>query len=128
MKKEMTKITFARVEGKQHQIGVHEFTTWKEAEEHINRAALTVSGEGYDKCDFTVEFDADFEYRGRFDLEQLHSIGNNLEEQVVSQLKFYAGLHKPLWMSEEQYSNLLTEERKKECLEVMEKYAIGQEN
>jgi hypothetical protein len=83
---------------------------------------------GYDKCDFTIEFEDGETYSGRYDLQR-HMDEGLLQEHVQRFVKFHAGLYRPVHMTPESYENLLRqygEETKKGFLEFLGKYDIGQ--
>ena len=64
--------------------------------------------QGYLKIDFTIHWEDDWSYGGRFDITRDgKDDGHNFRESVMWRLRFYAGLHCPHHMTEEQYERVL---------------------
>ncbi|QST02589.1 hypothetical protein IMZ31_24370 (plasmid) [Pontibacillus sp. ALD_SL1] len=108
MKNTMTSIRFTQAEGPITRAGeTRTFTTWSEAEAHINDLACYAPSNGYYKCDFVILFEEGGEYRGRFDLDRTHVSGNPLSEHVLRELTFRAGSYRPPHMKEEVYRDYI---------------------
>ena len=64
------------------------------AQHTFNQWAHTApkQGEGYDKCDFEVEWAEGATYRGRYDLQAtgLDDSGNTLQDHIIQHLKYHA--------------------------------------
>lgn len=106
------KITLTRVEGKAAQATCVDF--------HDANITLTVWSRtapkdgGYDKCDFTVEFDNGDVYEGRYDLVHPSVDGlPDLRKHIRGSLE---------WMAAEQAAPHLPEEYRREAAEMLKKH------
>ncbi|MBW5471551.1 hypothetical protein GPJ61_27575 [Brevibacillus formosus] len=125
-KVQMKQITFARVEGRHEDLFKKEFDRWLDAEIEINQAALTAPDTGgYDKCDFTIEWQDGNTYKGRFDLQREHSMAQSpLKDHVMGFLRFLAGEDRPDHMTEQQYLPFISE-RREDARRFLQTYQIG---
>lgn len=93
-------IRITRVEGKTDGIEKR-FNNWDDAHIYLIRQGYSApeKGNGYDKCDFMVEWQDGETYTGRFDLQKggVNSGGDNLKQQVKNMLLFWANKRRPLW-------------------------------
>lgn len=80
---------------------------WREADSVLYRWSITAPKQGYDKCDFQIEFDDGAVYNGRFDLKHCDIEIPDLSRHVSSHVKFFTGKHCPHWMDEEKYKSII---------------------
>lgn len=103
--KQIKHIEIIRREGWVRQTNIsHYAESWKKANRILMDMATTAPEKGgYDKTDFYIEFEDGFKYQGRYDLKhssiEFPCLFNHIKDHVL----FYAGLRKPLWMTNEQY-------------------------
>lgn len=124
-------ITINRAEGPISLCRKTTHKNWVAAEKRIIDIRSTVNHDGYDKCDFKIEFEDGETYEGRYDAKSSNSSDHGLAAHVNSWLGFNAGICKPAHMTEKQYQECLARNEKynpgfaKECKEFMAKYQIG---
>lgn len=87
--------------------------SFEESDKILWRWARTAPGPkgGYDKCDFFLIFYDGESYQGRFDLKKGHAGYPNLIKNHVEELqKINSGLHRPSWMTPENYAEMLEQD------------------
>lgn len=83
----VTVVTLNRVEGPAGYCGKMDARTWSEAETVVRMWARTAPEDGYEKVDFTVEWDDGSTYKGEMELERHHAErGNVLIDHVIKHL------------------------------------------
>lgn len=99
------KITITRAEGPSHLCGKPQTaTSFGEAQKVLWNMSTTAPRLGYDKCDFQIDdAEADFTYRGRYDLQHFSVAPPDLKSHAVGYLRFMGGAAKPMSMREEAY-------------------------
>lgn len=100
-------IYFKRAEGPSHLCVAKTFTNFEDVNKYMGEMSKTAPKEGYDKCDFKVDFGNGDTYTGRYDLKHSSIEKPDLANYVKEELLFYAGELKPDHMSQSQYDELL---------------------
>lgn len=100
-------IYFKRAEGPSHLCVAKTFTNFEDVNRYMGEMSRTAPKEGYDKCDFKVDFGNDDIYTGRYDLKHSSIEKPDLANYVKEELLFYTGELKPDHMSQSQYDELL---------------------
>lgn len=92
-----------------------ETNSWRESDSKLYAWSAYAPKDGsYFKTDFVVAFEDNLLYRGRYDLQHPSINDPNLREHVKDFSQFYSGLHKPSFMDNEQYEDLMLEFSEKE--------------
>lgn len=110
----ITKITIDRAEGPIDWCIKTEHTTWADAEKRINDIRFTVDHDGYDKCDFKIEFEDGTVYDGRYDAEGMRKGGGGLAQHVRQHLEFISGEGRPYHMNDRDYKNCIARMKERE--------------
>lgn len=124
-----TQFKLHRAEGKSEECVTRTATTWKEADAILKAWAKTAPGphEGYDKCDFWVTWADGENYQGRYDLKR-HDTDflELLARHIRDFIQFYAGTHKPQWMTQQQYAEAIKGTDHAEYIKFLNDYEIGE--
>ncbi len=82
--------------------------SWEEANRVLSNWSWTApKNGGYNKCDFTIEFEDGLVYSGRYDLVH-YSVGSaNLARHVWESQAFLAGRYCPPHMDDKEYESVL---------------------
>jgi hypothetical protein len=108
------------------------FTDWEIARAALIKlcCSLDPSRPGYDKCDFTVEFEDGNLYTGRFDAAHPDSSSYeqaDLQKHIRDYVQFMAGLSRPSHMSADDYKRfMLSNDRRGDAVEFLKLYEVGQ--
>lgn len=110
-----------------------EHTSWESAAEAIRRAAQYAPSDGsYDKTAFEIEFEDGETYGGRFDIQRRHTGSiNPIGTHAYNWLRFVGGLHKPDWMSDDEYARSIDHHEQacpgitRDSAEFLEKHDLG---
>lgn len=112
MKNQITRIKLNRGEGPTDQCGVVELSRMSQvylvgwANRVLNEWRKTAPANGaYDKVDFEIDFENDYNYRGRFDMKRDEEA--DLLKHVCEFIEFTTGDHKPEHLTDEQYNDFL---------------------
>lgn len=104
----ITKITLTRVEGPPKECVTKHATTFTHANIILTAWSHSAPKDGgYDKIDFTVQYQDGETYCGRYDLIHWEGGEPDLQAQVDHALHAYAGLRKPPWVETERYTRFL---------------------
>ncbi len=102
---------------------------WEQANEWLLAMSPTFPSSGYDKHDFTITWANGETYFGRLDCKTEGCDGNDLDvaDHVRSEAEFIAGLHRPAWMNDRQWSDCCArnELHRPEALSFLATYQIG---
>lgn len=98
---------------------------WEQANAWLLAMAPTFPASGYDKHDFTIEWANGETYFGRLDCEASNDL--DVAGHVRRMAEFIAGLHRPAWMNDRQWSDCCdrNELHRPEALSFLATYQIG---
>ena len=100
-------ITIHRAEGPTRDCVKKVYNTLMEAEKRILDIRRSINHDGYDKCDFVIEFEDGNIYQGRYDAHSMKKSDYTLTEHVKSNLEFHASLCCPSHMTKLSYEAFL---------------------
>lgn len=99
---------------------------WHDANWQLIEWSRYVSkGIGYNKCRYSVVWADGVEYSGRYDLKHHDDEYPDLSKHVTAQFKLFSGLHRPQWLTEEHYKDVLLNINTTSYQWLLEKYLAG---
>lgn len=133
-------IHLVRAEGSHAECGSAKITSaglaaMQDAQAQLRRWADTAPAKGgYDKCDFTIEFDDGSIYEGRYDLKHWSCETVDLPGHIRGHLEYYSGRFCPSWLKhkpggEARYQESVRdvpEVERNRCLAFIAYYEFGQ--
>ena len=86
-------------------------------------------GDGYNKCDFVVEYEDGETYAGRYDLQSTGygDDGQTIGGQMRQQLRFVAGDWRPAWCNDKEWDSICERHKgeKEDALDWLENRELG---
>jgi hypothetical protein len=110
MRSKVKGISITRVEGAPVGSANARADSWAHADTVLHRWSESVARDGgFDKCEFTVEWEDGETYQGRFDLVNWRDAEPDLAKHVRELAYFYTGRLRPNHMTPEVYAAFLEE-------------------
>ncbi len=128
----VAQIIVDRIEGPSPHPGPRTFTTFATANDYLREICESLNPKlpGADKVEFKLLFADGEDYTGRFDAKHpnnRHHEAPNIGEHVREFQEFYAGLRRPIHMTDDEYSNFcsgIDHETKRQSVHFLTTYAL----